>query len=212
MGGKTKRDHKLIKAMLAKSYTDVRGAYLKTEEHRKRISFFGGTCNDLQILPDHGENRRIIPIQIVPGGIDQKAKDLIDPIDYLLEAWHLYHSGFDYKILKGEIDFLNQHTEQFKESTMEAELAAANFRKPSDDRGQYMNATEIKIVLERGIKDRINVSKIRGAMKEIGVDQTFTKVNGVAGRYYFVEQIGVDYAQKAWTQVKKNEPDDEMPF
>jgi predicted P-loop ATPase len=188
MGGKSKRDHRLIKAMLAKSYTDVRAAYAKTEEHRKRISFFGGTANDLEILSDWGDNRRIIPIQIMRDGIDQEAKDRIDPIDYIMEAYHLYRSGYDHRILKEDIKFLNDNTEQFKETVTESELIHRKFRKPIAN-GEYMTGTDIKIILENITKDKINISKIKDGMRELGIKQELRYVNGVFGRYYFVEQI-----------------------
>lgn len=193
MGNKTKRDHRLIKAMLAKSYTDVRAAYARTEEHRKRIAFFGGTSNDLDILSDHGENRRIIPIQILKGGIDKKKKDAIDPIEYIMEAYHLYQSDYDYKILDEEIDFLNEHTEQFKESTFESELVGKHFKKPEAGCGEYVTGTDIKIALESSIKDKVRIDRIKPAMKEIGIPQEVRRINGVLSRCYYVCRAGLDF-------------------
>lgn len=206
MGNKNKRDHDLIKAKLAQSYTDVRAAYARTSEHRKRIAFFGGTSNDLGVIPDHGENRRILPVQIMPGGIDQAAKDRIDPVDYIMEAYHLLKSGYDYRILNDEITFLNQHTEIFREHTFENELVSKRFRAASPNCGEYLTGTDIKLVLEENMKDRINVKKIKAAMKAIGAPQETRIVNGIHGRYYYV-------CRQTFTEIPYEAPQpDEDPF
>jgi predicted P-loop ATPase len=119
LGGKSKRDHRLIKAMLSTASTNARAAYGKNDKQQRRIAFFGGTSNDLNIIPEHGEQRRIVPIEIE--SVDFEKKDRIFPVDYIMEAYNLYHAGYNYTVLDKDIKFLNEHTDQFKEiPTLEA--------------------------------------------------------------------------------------------
>lgn len=219
MAGKTKRDHKAIRAMLAKSYSDVRGSYKEVEEHRKRIAFFGGATNDFEILSDYGDNRRIIPIQILKNGIDQKAKDLIKPVEYIMEAYHLYHAKYEYRILDKEIEFLNKHTQLFQEQTSELDLVRTEFMPVTEGcLGEYLTGTDVKKYLERDNKITVNINKLKDAFKSIGVHQEHITVNNVYARYYYVCKRRPDvlppWIPKA-EQIKaeKIKPEDtELPF
>lgn len=212
MGGKSKRDHRVIKSMLATDYTSVRAAYGRHEERRKRISFFGGTTNDLDIIPDHGYNRRIIPIEV--SQIDFERKDRVNPLDYWMEAYHLFFAGFDYRVLDAEIDFLNANTAQFKSISGEDEMLIQFFEKPSDPadpRGRYMTATQIKNKLDNFTKERINFGKLSAAIKQIGINQEFARVNGNVGRYYFIVEKDTTFGPPAVPEpvIPKSE---ELPF
>lgn len=218
MAGKTKRDHKAIRAMLAKSYSDVRGSYKEVEEHRKRIAFFGGTSNDFEVISDYGDNRRIIPIQILQNGIDQKTKDIIQPVEYIMEAYHLYHAGYDYRILNKEIEFLNAHTQLFQEQTSELDLIRTEFMPVTDGcLGEYMTGTDVKKYLESDSKITINISKLKDAFRSIGVPQQHETINGIYARYYYVckrRQPMELYVPKRHDVIKA-EPEnkaDELPF
>jgi hypothetical protein len=191
MGGKSKRDHKLIKAFLAKSYSDNRAAYDRLDEHRKRIAFFGGTSNDLEIISDHGDNRRMVPIRIEEGEIDYEAKDRIDPVDYFMEAYHLYQAGYDYRILGKDKDFLNLHTGDLRTVTIEMEMLFKHFRKPKSGNGEYITATDVKNRLEGHTKHSLWMSNIAGALKAMGIRQERKYFNGAQGRYYYLEQLSL---------------------
>jgi predicted P-loop ATPase len=210
MAGKTKRDHKAIRAMLAKSYSDVRGSYKEVEEHRKRIAFFGGTSNDFEVISDYGHNRRIIPMQILHHGIDQEAKDAIKPVEYIMEAYHLYHSGYEYRILDKEIEFLNEHTAMFQEQTSELDMVRTRFTPVSEGcAGEYLTATEIKIYLESDNKVSVSISKLKDAFGAIGVSQELKSVNGVYARYYYVCKKQLPLWKPPVVEAKKQE---DLPF
>ncbi len=184
MGGKSKRDHRIIKALLASQQTDVRASYARTDKKRKRIAFFGGTSNDLDVVPDHGEQRRIVPIEVA--AIDKVRKDNIDLIDLWMEAYHLYHSGFDYRVLNEDIKFLNAQTVAYQEVTPFDMLIATKFEYSSSER--YTLAEIGTRVTALWPTQRWTTTSLGLALKKIGVINLVEKAEGKAVRKYPVRE------------------------
>jgi predicted P-loop ATPase len=176
LGNKSKRDHRIIKAMLSTVSTTARAAYGRNDKTRKRIAFFGGTSNDLNIVPEHGEQRRIIPIEVE--SMDFERKDAIDLIDLWMEAYHLYQDSFNYTILGDEIKMLSQHTEQYKEtSTLEMLLSTKFEPEPNitvENAKNYIGLT-VPTIFDRvrtlWPNERITETSLGIALKGIGCVQ-----------------------------------------
>ncbi|MBS1599510.1 MAG: PriCT-2 domain-containing protein [Bacteroidetes bacterium] len=189
MSGKSRRDEGIIKALLSTHETNVRAAFAKHEENRKRIASFGGTTNDLQILGDHTGNRRFIPIEVL--SIDQERKDRIDPVEYIIEAYHLYRSGFNYKILGSDMRLLNECTGKFNKVSTEFEMVQLYYEAPvskHDNTGVYRTATDIKNKLEMNSREKMNYNKLSAALKNIGIEGVREKRNGIVSTWYFVSE------------------------
>jgi hypothetical protein len=174
MGGKSKRDHRVIKAMLSAPATDVRAAYAKNDEHRKRIAFFGGTSNDLDVISEHGEQRRVIPIEVE--AMDKKRKDNIDLIDLWVEAYNLYHSGFNYTVLDADIKFLNEQTEQYAEVAV-FDMMIANKFEPSETESFTLSEIGAR-VKDLWPAEKWTTTALGIALKRIGVKQFIKKIPG----------------------------------
>ncbi|KAA9041620.1 hypothetical protein FW778_06255 [Ginsengibacter hankyongi] len=187
MSGKSKRDQGAIKALLSTGGTNVRAAYAKAEESRKRIATFGGTTNDLQILGDHTGNRRFIPIEVL--SIDFERKDRINPVDYIMEAYHLYHDGFQYNVLGSDMKLLNSCTAKFTQIQTEFEMVIQLYKKPLneyDTNGVYRTATDIRNRIELFSKEKINPNKLSAALRAIDIEGKQRKIEGVFASWYFV--------------------------
>jgi predicted P-loop ATPase len=188
MSGKSKRDHRAIKSILSVTSTTTRAAYGRTEERRQRIAGFGGTTNDLDLIPDHGENRRLVPVEVL--NIDHKRKDAIDPIDYFIEAYHLWKSSYEYKLLGDEVEVLNERTEKYKYTAVEDEMLCQHFRKPErGEKPEYLTATDILNTLSNFTKEKMLAQKIGKAAKSLGIQQISRRINGMPIKVYEVIRL-----------------------
>src|SRR5699024_2076693 len=115
----------------SKQLINVREPYGRVTVDLRRTAMFAGTSNDLQLLNDPTGNRRYLPIHIL--GIDHEKYNKVDKAELLWELRNLYNSGYDYSVLKEEIENLNKATEVFKESTPEEELILTYLRKGNDE-------------------------------------------------------------------------------
>jgi predicted P-loop ATPase len=111
----------------------------------QRLAVLGGTSNENEILTDPTGNRRIIPINVL--SINHEAYNAIDKIDVLMEAYHLFKSGFKWELSRDDIRTLNNNTGYFEQSSPEYDLLTKTFERPADDNKPwttFMTATEIK--------------------------------------------------------------------
>ena len=179
--GATHQEMNSIKSLLSADTFKTRAAYGRRDKAYKRLAAFGATTNYTQILSDTTGNRRFIPIEIT--NIDKARKDAIDPVDILMEAYHLYKAGFDYRLSSEDIKALNDLTEEFQEPSVEHEMVAANFSAEPAGVAVYheWTATEIKNFLAMQTKEPLNNNKLAAALKGIGLEQ---KRTGTKGRYY----------------------------
>jgi predicted P-loop ATPase len=187
LAGKSKRDQGIIKALLSATDTTNRAAYGRTEETRKRIAFYGGTCNDLEIWNDSVDNRRYVPVEVT--SIDWSEINAIDPVDYIMEAYHLFKDGFDYRVLGSDIKLLNQNTEEFRFLDTEEELLNQYFARPDKGAGVGMTATQIKCYIEDRHKGSMNVNKLGAALKRSGILQAVKKSEGKTVRLWYVKEL-----------------------
>ena len=165
MGGKSKKESKKLKELTSKQIFTVREPYGKFNCDLMRLAVLAGTSNDNELLNDPTGNRRIIPIYVY--SIDFAIYNSIDKIDLLMEAYHLYNSGFNWRLNKEDIAFLAVDNVSFEVSNFEKEIIEKYFEIGTDE----MTATDILIYLENKTKQRMFIQKIGAALKLLGYPQ-----------------------------------------
>jgi predicted P-loop ATPase len=185
MGGATRKDERRTKELLSKQIITVREPYGKSSVDLQRLAVLCGTTNDNEILSDPTGNRRIIPVNVL--SIDKDAYNEIDKLDALMEAYHLYKSGFDWHLSKDDVRTLNDVTGGFEKTSAERDLIIKYFRKPSKiDGGVFMVPTEIKATIERRSMQKISSTRLGLELKRWGCNKVAKKINGSTARGYFL--------------------------
>ena len=108
-GGKAFKDVKEYKAISDVNIITQRRPYASTVSTFKRRAILCGTSNETDILKDVTGNRRILPISVQKIRFDEMIS--IDKTELIMEAYHLYKSGFEWKIYsEADIEYLAQNT------------------------------------------------------------------------------------------------------
>ena len=153
----------------------------------RRLSVFCGTSNETQILNDPTGNRRIIPIHI--NGIDHDLYNQCDKEQLWHEIYSLYKAGFDYSILKHEIDKLNENTESFKQSSIEEELIYDRISPGSEMNGEWMSITAIIQYLISDSKiNTLSNQKVGIILKKLNYESKRMKKDGAVITVYLVRK------------------------
>ncbi len=190
MGGKSKKDEKLLKELLSKQTFSLREPYGRNNVDLQRLAVLCGTTNDIEILSDPTGNRRIIPVNVL--SIDQEAYNSVDKTDLLIEAYHLYKSGFNWRLTSQDVRDLNANTSHFEQTSPERELLSRYFRKPKGEEeaiADYYTASEIKAVIKRHTMQEMNLTRLGLEMKNMGFEKVARKRNGQAVRGFYVMDL-----------------------
>lgn len=200
-GGKSKREEKKLKKITAKEFINVREPYGRVTVDLRRLAVFCGTSNDNQILSDPTGNRRVLPINII--SLDHEKYNSCDKETLWHELNHLYRSGYDFTVLKSEIDELATNTEMFNASTPEEELLLTKLMVPRNDlTGEWLTATEIIKLLTVDTKYVFSNIRMGLLLTKNGFVKRRIKRNGNSIVAYHVEKI-TDFNQNT---------NDEAPF
>jgi hypothetical protein len=184
MGGKSKKDEKRLKEILSKQTFSLREPYGRNNVDLQRLAVLCGTTNDSEILSDPTGNRRIIPVNVL--SIDQKGYNQIDKIDVFIEAYHLYNSGFDWRLNSNDVKRLNINTSHFEQVSAERDLITEYFL-PSDSKdGEHMTPTKIKSLLEFRSHQKVSMTRLGLELKKLGFEKRPKKINGITVRGYYV--------------------------
>lgn len=190
-GGKSKREEKKLKKITAKEFINVREPYGRVSVDLRRLAVFCGTSNDNQILSDPTGNRRVLPINIID--ILQDKYNECNKTELWQELYHLYKSGYDYTVLKDEIQELSDNTEFFNASTPEEELLSVKLMPARNEMtGQWMTITEIIGILTADTKYVFSNVRIGMLLSKIGYEKKRAKKNGSSVNVFLVEKIS-DY-------------------
>lgn len=166
-GGKNKQEAKKLKKAASKRKITQRASYAKRAETHYKIAVFCGTSNDTNILNDPTGNRRVIPIEVLM--LLHAQYNLIDKTALLMEAWHLYKSGFSCHLTGEEIHHLNKCTEQYEQTSMEKELIIKYFDIPDGTTvSDMLTTTDVKIIIEKNSQQKINLAKLGQELKALG--------------------------------------------
>lgn len=155
-----------LKAMVTMEQIHERPAYGRVKEHRRHISSFCATGNNLSFLSDPTGNRRWLPFEVT-----SILSPYDNPINYeglYSQALYLWKHGFRYWFNIDEIKELNQHNETFEVPDMEAELISKYYRHPRDNEtGGFMTVTEIIEHCSALIRRPLNPVKVGLALKKL---------------------------------------------
>jgi predicted P-loop ATPase len=196
MGGKSKRDHGKIKELLSQSTSTERAAYDRLHEKRNRLCFFGGTCNDMEIIPENEGNRRYVPIEVKH--INKNAINAVDRDELWMEAYRLYQDKFQFQILDQDIEELKEHTRRFAEVSFEQEMLTKYFKKPErwdDPRGDSMTCTDIQNAIATHTHEKLSRIKLLRAIKAMCGSAESTDRKGNNGKYYYIVKTNNDFIQ-----------------
>ena len=195
-GGQTIKDSQKFKEMVSKNFVKYRPPYGREEQEFKRIALFAGTTNEETFLNDATGNRRIVPVRLKPNeawtdgdgwqySIDQEAFNAINKTALIVEAWNIYKSGFDFRVLREDIEALEENTKDFQIQSQEHELVFKHFRVFDDGK---MTSTDVKVALiaKSGIT-QLGTKKIGAALRELGAIQKNSE-----GRWWNVRLLGED--------------------
>jgi len=192
MGGKSKAEARRLKELTSKQVFSLREPYGRNNVDLHRLAVLGGTTNDNEILNDPTGNRRIIPINVL--SINQAAYNAIDKIDVLMEAYHLFLSGFQWELTRDDIKVLNDNTSTFESYSIEYELINRYYDLPAN--GDRFNicvrtATDVKVRLEQLSGQRLSLDRVGKELKRLGyVNKSFKKA-GKPKKAYEVVEIGI---------------------
>jgi len=164
------REAKAFRNFISAGSYNYRAPYGKQNITRPRLASVCGTSNDTQIIQDFENNRRIIPIEI--SQVDYDAYNSIDKELLLMEAYHLFKSGFDWDLTPDEISMLEECSEDYKITSDEEELIKKYFHVPqSGGVVSRWSATDVKVFLEKATSQRLSSIRIGKALRALGFEQ-----------------------------------------
>ena len=189
-GGKSKKEDKRLKELTSKEFINVREPYGRVSLDLRRLSVFCGTTNETQILNDSTGNRRQIPIHILD--IDHDLYNQCDKAALWRELYYMFQAGFEYTILKEDIEKLNAATEMFKLSTPEEDLIHKKLQ-PGTTSGEWMSLTEIQQYLMLETKfNYLNTHRIGTLLSLLGFVKDRKTMGGSKITMYYVYKNAIN--------------------
>lgn len=191
MMGKDKKEQSKFKYITSKQTFSLREPYGTGNVDLNRLASLGGTTNEVQLLSDPTGNRRLIPVNTL--SIDHDLYNSIDKTELLMEAWHLFQSGFEWQMNKDDIRILNNNTSNFEDVSAEYDLLSTSYKVPEGDNqhlGTFKTATEIKSYLEIKSGQRISAKILGQELKRLGFERISKKVDHRPMKGYTVIEIG----------------------
>jgi predicted P-loop ATPase len=187
-GGKSKKEEKRLKELTSKEFINVREPYGRVSLDLRRLAVFCGTSNETQILNDPTGNRRQIPIHIL--GIDQNEYNKCDKVALWREIYAMYRNGWDYTVLRQDIEELNKSTDAFKHSTPEEDLIHKKLSPAnSESYGEWMSLTDIQQYLMIETKfNYLNTQRIGSILTALGYTQDRKRRGNSIVRMYLINK------------------------
>lgn len=170
-----------VRSLLSKDEVSYQPPYGRGNVVRKRLASFFGTSNELEIISDKRNNRRIVPICVTE--IDWQAFNAIDKDELFREAFKLYYDGEDWNLKREEIALLDSLTGVNAVQDIEEEMLIQYFI--ADENGE-MTASEIAKDLQQLTQLRINHYKVGKSLAALGFSLTVQKVRGKTQRCWRV--------------------------
>lgn len=188
LGGKSKKESKRLKELTSKDTFTLRAPYGRYNEDLKRLAVLCGTTNHTDILQDPTGNRRIIPINVI--SIDHDKYNSIDKKKLFIAAYKLYKSGYNWRVLKEDINKLRDQCQQFEAVNMESELISSCLTPDPCGYKFLWTNSEIKSHIETLTHQRLSSVKIGIVMKDLGFVSKRVKRGGGMPKVYEVYKIG----------------------
>lgn len=188
-GGKNKYESRKIKEWTSKNEISLRAPYGRYNITVKRLAALCGTTNEEGILSDYTGNRRIIPIPV--DSIDIESYNSINKEMLWREIAKTYSTGFDWRVGKVSISYLNINSDQYQIVRFEDDLVTKYFEKVGwDDCETFMTSTDIKLELDALIpKEKVTIDQIGKSLKKAGFIQKSKWILGNVKKMWAVVRI-----------------------
>jgi predicted P-loop ATPase len=210
-GGKSKKDDLHQKALLDKQRFDVRKPYGKGNVTVPSLAMMCGNTNERDILTDLTGNRRYIIIDFQQYNWD--LYNSVDKTDLLIECYNLYKSGYNYRLTKEDIAYLNKYDHKYTTPSSARELLQKYFAPSTEAKGTALTATDFAVYIESECKIRLSNVIIGRELNALGYTQF---KDPKRGRVYYCYPLSTSQtaAQLLVGIEPKHFPDvsDELPF
>ena len=187
MSGKNKKDWKALKSLSDQDNFRVRLPYDRLLASIKRLASFAGTSNDYEILGDLTGNRRLLPIEVT--SIVHDEYNTIDKTDLIMEAYHLYQSGYTHELSTEDKEILNRYSAKFQITDPIMEIIEDCLEIPLEDKkesSKQMTATEIASYLNPFSPVKIYPNALGQRLQNFGFTQKHERRNKTTRRFYEV--------------------------
>jgi predicted P-loop ATPase len=162
LSGKDRQQAIRFNDITSKQYFYLRRPYGDSNEKVLRLSVLGGTSNHKGIINDPAGNRRAIPIEV--NDVDKEAYNKINKKDLFMEMFKLYKEGFDWRINKPDIVYLNENEEDYEVVVKERELIVKYFE-PGDD---PVTTTDIIVEIELLTRQKLSLTVVAKELIKLG--------------------------------------------
>ena len=146
LDGWTKTTAETFRNLISSDYYTYRPPYGRRSITRKRLASIAGTSNRSDIVYDHKNNRRIVPIEITD--IKWEEFNAIDKQGLICQCYMLMLENFKYELTKDEIKMLENVSKQNVVRTAEMDLIEKYFEPPGSERGAIAEKMSAGSVLE----------------------------------------------------------------
>lgn len=172
MSGKAKREAAKFKYRASKQVFSLREPYGRGNVDLRRLASMCATSNPLGVIDDPTGNRRVVPVHVT--GVNHELYNSIDKSDLFMEAYHLWASGFEWRLKAKDIEYLNNDKLTF-EVVSEAKELILKYFSPVERGDQFeerWTTTEIRVYMgQRTGIHTLNVNRIGMEMKSLGFQQ-----------------------------------------
>ena len=188
LGGKSKSDAQKLKNITSKEYFYLRRPYGDHNERILRVAVLCGTSNYINVVNDTTGNRRILPIKVLD--IDKDLFNGIDKRKLFNEAYQLYKSGFDWRVMGSSAEILKNATPEFESTTLEKELLLKYFE-PGGMNDKKILSAEIQVEIEALTRQRINFKTLCYELEHSGFEKVSirNKMSGITSKRWLVKKI-----------------------
>jgi len=177
LSGRSKQESSKMKAITSVQYYYIRRPYGEANEKILRLGVLCGTSNILQIMNDPTANRRVIPTEV--DDIDRVLYNSIDKKDLFMEAFKLYKAGFDWRITRADMPYLNVNKDRYEQTIKERELLEKYFE-PSEEHlegYEVMTTTDFLVDLEFLTRQKCNMIVLKNQLEDLGYVCKSRRVN-----------------------------------
>jgi predicted P-loop ATPase len=183
LGGKSKQEASKLKNITSTQYYYLRRPYGENNEKILRLAVLCGTSNIIRIMNDPTPNRRIIPIEVED--IDRALYNSINKKELFMEAYRLYKSGFDWRVSRADMEYLNKDHDKFEHIVKERELIQRYYEPGTEE---HLTSTDILVELELLTKQKLNSIVLYRELEHLG----FVRRSRREGPYATTKKWGVN--------------------
>lgn len=156
-----------LKACVTVENISDRPAYGHAKVHKRHISTFAATGNNIKFMNDPSGNRRFAAFEVT---------DIVDPYSYRVnyegvfsQALYLFTNGEQYWFSREEMDLLNSNNNRFESVNIEEEMIQHFYRLPNPgEKPIYLTTAEILTRCNSGLPQKLSAQRIGTALTKLG--------------------------------------------